>query len=637
MKEEERAIAESRESKSREIKNREGEGWEGEGRDFNRQEVTRRLRNLIWTVSGNYNLDLPIDTAAFRELPSSTLYDAVRRGAFSHFFDGAALDRYLRTKVLNGAEPTVLYPIALMCVDSAVWKKVSGERSGVPEIREDAFKETLEKDQMRLTHTNWGELEASYLRFCLTGELQAEWAQGYLDQICAIRDAETTKQVIDCVDQVYEEAYEKGFADWFKGLEQMTQAGGRDDDKDSEQGGEEEEQPVGLFTFETQEDEDGQKGDQGLVVIEDEAMQKVREYVEQSYGKSYLDPVRLKRLETRLCKGSHSGRHLHFTEGLLHEDRQKAEEIEESQADSFKYQFAWQVREENLRVYREHELVTRQNIRSLAEVLMRGLFVRQEPETFSSEYGAICINKLWNVGRTKNRKLFTRKYVQETDRFVVEVLIDSSGSQQPRQSRVALQAYTISEALSLAGIAHQVMGFCTFGDFTVLRRYRDYDDGPEANERIFEFYGSANNRDGLAVRAAAHSLFRRPEEHKILIVLSDGTPNDVVVAKSKFVKTKNGRIRPAAVKADTRAKTREDREEDKSREPYCGEFAVKDSAGEVYSQRNRGIAILGIFAGEEEALPAEREIFGNEFVYIRDITEFSKVVGRYLKERIMEQ
>lgn len=625
MKAEERTVTESPESR------------ESTGRDYSRQETVRRLRNLVWTVSGDYNLDLFVDPAAFRELPSSTLYDAVRRGAFCRFFDGAALDRYLKKKVLNGAEPTVLLPIALMCVDSAVWEKVSGERIGVPELREEAFTETLEKDQMRLTHTNWGELEASYLRFCLTGTPQAERTRSYVDEICSLREAKTTKQVIDCVDQVYERAYEKGFADWFKGLEQMTQAGGRETDKDSEQGGEDEEQPVGLFTFETQEEEDGQKGDQSLVVLEDEAMQKIREYVEQSYGKSYLDPAALRRREALLCKGSHSGRHLHFTEGLLHEDKKKAEEMKESQADSFKYQFACQVREENLRVYKEHELVTRQNIRSLAEVLMRGLFVRQEPETFSSEYGTVCINKLWNLGRTKNRKLFTRKYVQETDRFVVEVLIDSSGSQQPRQSRVALQAYTISEALSLAGIAHQVMGFCTFGDFTVLRRYRDYDDGPEANERIFEFYGSANNRDGLAVRAAAGSLFSRPEEHKILIVLSDGTPNDVVVAKSKFIKTKNGRIRPAVTRAQSGAKTKEDRQEDKSREPYCGEFAVKDSAAEVYSQRNRGIAILGIFAGEEDALPAEREIFGNEFVYIRDITEFSKVVGRYLKERIMEQ
>ena len=69
----------------------------------------------------------------------------------------------------------------------------------------------------------------------------------------------------------------------------------------------------------------------------------------------------------------------------------------------------------------------------------------------------------------------------------MEILIDSSGSQQIRQSLVALQGYIISEALSLAEIPHRVMGFCTFGDYTVMRRYRDYDEPIEADKRILEF------------------------------------------------------------------------------------------------------------------------------------------------------
>jgi len=55
----------------------------------------------------------------------------------------------------------------------------------------------------------------------------------------------------------------------------------------------------------------------------------------------------------------------------------------------------------------------------------------------------------------------------------------------------------------------------------------------------------------------------------------------------------------------------------------------------VYSLRSKGIAVMGIFAGEEEALPAEKQIFGNEFAYIRKISDFSNVVGRYLKEQLM--
>ena len=72
------------------------------------------------------------------------------------------------------------------------------------------------------------------------------------------------------------------------------------------------------------------------------------------------------------------------------------------------------------------------------------------------------------------------------------------------------------------------MGFCTLGAYTVLNLFRDFEEDREMDQRIFEFYGSANNRDGLAVRAAAAGLDQRKEENKILILLSDGRPNDIM-------------------------------------------------------------------------------------------------------------
>ena len=63
-------------------------------------------------------------------------------------------------------------------------------------------------------------------------------------------------------------------------------------------------------------------------------------------------------------------------------------------------------------------------------------------------------------------------------------------------------------------------GFCTFWDYTVMQRFRDYDDPREANKRIFEFHASSNNRDGLAIRAAAASLRERPEENNCLLYTS---------------------------------------------------------------------------------------------------------------------
>mgnify|MGYP000228964495 CR=1 FL=1 len=66
------------------------------------------------------------------------------------------------------------------------------------------------------------------------------------------------------------------------------------------------------------------------------------------------------------------------------------------------------------------------------------------------------------------RKLFERELKADASDFVVDVLIDASGSQMSRQGEVALQAYIISEALSNVEIPHRVMSFCTFWDYTIF-------------------------------------------------------------------------------------------------------------------------------------------------------------------------
>jgi nitric oxide reductase activation protein len=171
---------------------------------------------------------------------------------------------------------------------------------------------------------------------------------------------------------------------------------------------------------------------------------------------------------------------------------------------------------------------------------------------------------------------------------------------------VALQGYILSAALSRAGIPHRVLGYCTFWDYTVLRRFREYDEGKDADRKILEFTSSSNNRDGLALRAAADGLLRRHEENKVLIMLSDGRPNDLVIRRPDM----------------------------KNKQLYTGEYAVKDTASEVRRLRSQGISVMGVFAGEEKDLQAERRIFGKDFAYIRDISTFAHVVGRYLKKLV---
>lgn len=67
---------------------------------------------------------------------------------------------------------------------------------------------------------------------------------------------------------------------------------------------------------------------------------------------------------------------------------------------------------------------------------------------------------------------------------------------------------------------------------------------------------------------------------------------------------------------------------------YDGEEAVKDTAFEVRRARNQGIFVIGIFAGSEIDLPIEKRIFGKDFAYIRNISNFSRMVGTFLRRQI---
>ena len=75
----------------------------------------------------------------------------------------------------------------------------------------------------------------------------------------------------------------------------------------------------------------------------------------------------------------------------------------------------------------------------------------------------------------------------------------------------------------------------------------------------------------------------------------------------------------------------------KSPADYTGEKAIKDTALEVRRARTFGISVLGIFAGNDEDVQAEKRIFGKDFAYIRNISNFSHIVGIYLRRQLEEE
>ena len=88
-------------------------------------EIENRIKNLMWTVSGNYQLDVKLDVASFRKSKYISLYDAVKQGAFARFFDKEQFAMYIVKKVYYGAEEAQLLNNAHIIVDAAYYKKIA--------------------------------------------------------------------------------------------------------------------------------------------------------------------------------------------------------------------------------------------------------------------------------------------------------------------------------------------------------------------------------------------------------------------------------------------------------------------------------------------------------------------------------
>lgn len=581
--------------------------------DEHQLEIENRMRNLMWTVSGDYSLDVKLDVDSFRKSKYISLYDAIKQGAFARYFDKDALALYVVKKTFLGADEQNVVNLAQLCVDSAVHMKIEKERSGVESIRKKAFFDILEHDHKRLTESLTGMLKFAWMKKALDSGYRT--TKRIEDAVVLIRSLEASSVTLDLIvviDRLYNGLLDQTFEEKRGSLEEvlavtleeLAEYGWRDFLKEnaSEESFDDYMKRISQSMTKTASEEESEEEAEEkekkshVVKITEEDLKKVYSYVELNFGKSYLSRLEGKRLDYQLCRGAHGDCSLYFTEGIL----------KNPVKNNYQYQYALRQTEQNRRAYASNHNLARKNISVLTDVLRQALVRRNEMEYVRDDHGHVVPKLLWKVGRTGDRRLFTRTLNRNNTDFVVDVLIDASGSQRVRQPKVAIQGYIISRALSNVGIPHRVMSFCTFWDYTILHRFRDYDEDRSADKNIMEYTTSSNNRDGLAIRAASDGLLKRQEENKILIVLSDGKPNDIIV----------------------------NRPNSKNPHSYGGEYAIKDTAREVRHARNMGISVLGVFAGRESDLSAEKKIFGKDFAYIRDIANFSNVVGTYLKRQL---
>ena len=68
-------------------------------------DLENRIRNLLWTVSGDYTLEVKPDVSLFLRSKEIALYDGIKQGAFARYFDKNLLGLYLVKKIyLDGGK-----------------------------------------------------------------------------------------------------------------------------------------------------------------------------------------------------------------------------------------------------------------------------------------------------------------------------------------------------------------------------------------------------------------------------------------------------------------------------------------------------------------------------------------------------
>ena len=596
-------------------------------------ELENRIRNLLWTISGDYTQQMKPDVSLFLRSKDIALYDGIKQGALAKFFDKDFLGMYLVKKIFMGADETALTFVSQLCIEEAIGDRICQERPGIWEMQRRACEDILDQEYERMPSAadKLGYLRVNMLRrridrgkqgaavskkvaedsASLSASDRSKGIYHYINMIAGAADVKDTMSLIRMIDTVYNEVADPDFSQKTTleqvlavTVEDLTEFDWRDylseemyEDALESYMEQLTSNAAGMENANvTQEMEEERQTKHKIKVVPPEALEKAHTYVELNFGKTYLNEMEEKRMNQLMCRDIHGDCSLYFTEGILKNPVRR----------NYQYEYAKRLKNKNIWLYHDKHRIVKRNIALLTEMLKKSLVIKSESQEILSDRGTIVPSRLWRLGRSGDAKVFKRELKGDSSDFVVDVLIDASGSQMSRQGEVALQAYIISESLSNAGLPHRVMSYCTFWDYTILHRFREYDDPRSANENIFNYVTSSNNRDGLAIRAAGYGLLMREEEKKILIILSDGRPYDVVVN------------RPNA----------------RNPQPYHGKYAITDTAAQIRKLRSQGVSVLGVFAGEEKDLATEKTIFGKDFAYIRNITGFSKIVGRYLTKQL---
>ena len=331
--------------------------------------------------------------------------------------------------------------------------------------------------------------------------------------------------------------------------------------------------------------------------------EKDREYIEHCFGHSLYPEEECRRLDRLLCSGPHAFCHIYFTDGQRRDLEEEDPAIRQTIRDSEKQRMI------NEKHYQEKRHIYQNSIVRLTEQIHNAIFVYPQPLPVLARTGKLAVSQIWRAWYLKDNRVFQEKFEEERPEFSVDLLLDGSASCLDYQELIAAQGYVIARSLQNCRIPVQVSCFSSLRGYTVLHRFFTYGE-TDKNSRIFSYFAAGWNRDGLALRGISHLMKDSGYKNKILILLTDASPNDAhKISEEDSVVFKD----------------------------YSDKAGIRDTAREVRSLRKEGIRVLAILNGVFGDSESATQIYGKDnFTRIEKMDQLSQAAGKLIQRQIQE-
>ena len=318
-------------------------------------------------------------------------------------------------------------------------------------------------------------------------------------------------------------------------------------------------------------------------------------YIRAVFGRCCLSDQEMRILENELCVGDDELCRLWVTKGESVDTADKdALEVRES---------ARRQQKRNEAFLAEHAAMVEGSVRALStriETIFSSYF-KHLPE--AAKAGRIRPEAAWRLPVLDDAMVFLKNGEDTEPELCVDLLLDASQSRMHSQEVLSAEGFIIAKSLAKLHIPVRVSSFRSIRSYTVLEILKDR---KQADCRgLLRYFAGGWNRDGLAVE----TLGRLDDDdamrgkQRILLVLTDGSPNDSTPLPSSGLLMER---------------------------EYEGEAAVKSAQDAVKRLREKGERVGAVFHGNSSHLENIHRIYGHAYVRIQKANQLAQGVSDLL-------